>query len=542
MLAKSYEKRMSASLSKDDRVFRRALVFLFGVMTVAQAASAHPYARVHHPVSTSSATAQAFFDQGLTLIYAFNRAASRQAFQRAAAADPKLAMADWGIALSYGPNINVGITPEGERAAMAAIARARSLAAGAMTTGEERAFIAALAQRYSDKPQSNGDALGQAYCDAMRAVYHKYPDDSDAAALFAESEMDLHPWALYTTAGAPIEGTAEIVTTLEAALARDPEHIGANHFLIHATEASTSPDRALPSAFRLRGMEFEPAAAHLVHMPAHTFMRTGDYADAVASNVAATMHDRTFMNAMHDREGGGYFGHDLFFLSSAATMQGDFTTARRAAAEMVGQDAVEPLLFVYLRFGRWQDILAMPQPNESANEPLRIPVWQFARGMASVETGDVDSARADLAAVEHFYITMGVPSVIGFENGSHQILGVARDLLGARLAWTASDKQGAIAKLADAVTIQDSFLYIEPPDWYGPTREALGAALCKAGDFSRAERVFRDDLARNPRNPRSLFGLATALEGEGNPDDAAYVKAQFKQGWVGGPLSIDDLF
>jgi tetratricopeptide (TPR) repeat protein len=520
----------------------RAIVFLFGIMILAHAASAQPLARAHHPVSTSSKVAQAYFDQGLTLIYSFNRTASRHAFQRAAAADPRLAMAYWGIALSYGPNINEGTTPDGERAAMIAIARAQSLAVGGGTTGEERAFIAALAQRYSDKPQSDGDALGRAYCSAMRAVFHKYPDDSDAAALFAESEMDLHPWALYTTAGVPIEGTAEIISALDTALARDPEHIGANHFLIHATEASKSPERALPSAFRLRRMAFEPAAAHLVHMPAHTFMRTGDYANAVASNVAATMHDRSFMNAMHDREGGAYFGHDLFFLSSAATMQGDFITARRAAAEMVGQDAVEPLLFVYMRFGRWHDILAMPQPKESANEPLRTPVWRFARGMASVDTGDVDSARADLAAVEQFYNSMNVPSVNGFNNGSHQILGVARDLLGARLAWIKSDRQSAIERLADAVTIQDSFLYIEPPDWYGPAREALGAALCEAGDFSRAERVFRDDLARNPRNPRSLFGLSAALEGEGNVDDAAYVKAQFKRGWVGGPLSIDNLF
>jgi tetratricopeptide (TPR) repeat protein len=523
-------------------MLQRVFVFLLGIMAVAQAASAQSFARAHHLVSTSSPAAQAYFDQGLTLIYAFNREASRRAFQLAAAADPKLAMAYWGVALSYGPNINEGITPAGERAAMVAIARAQSLAAGGNTTGEERAFIAALALRYSDKPQSGGDALGREYCNAMRSVYHKYPDDSDAAALFAESEMDLHPWALYTTAGVPIEGTAEIVTTLETALARDPEHIGANHFLIHATEASTSPERALPSAFRLRRMTFEPAAAHLVHMPAHTFMRTGYYADAVASNVAATMHDRAFMNAMHDREGSGYFGHDLFFLSSAATMEGDFATARRVAEEMVGQDAVEPLLFVYLRFGRWHDILAMPQPKESAYEPLRIPVWRFARGMASVDTGDIQAARADLAAVEQSYRMLDVPSVTGFYNGSHQILGVAGDMLGAKLAWAASDRQGAIDKLADAVTIQDSFLYIEPPDWFGPAREALGAALCKAGDFSRAERVFRDDLARNPRNPRSLFGLSTALEGEGNGDDAAYVKAQFTRGWVGETLSIDDLF
>jgi len=400
----------------------------------------------------------------------------------------------------------------------------------------------ALALRYSAAAKPDVDALAHAYCNAMRSLYHTYPDDSDAAVLFAESEMDLHPWALYTTAGTPIEGTAEIVTNLDMVLAHDPEHIGANHFLIHATEASTSPERALPSAFRLRRMTFEPAAAHLVHMPAHTFMRTGDYTNAVASNVYATMHDRMFMSVMHDPEGDLYFSHDLFFLSSSATMEGDFATAHRAAADMIGEDAIEPLLFVYLRFNRWGDILAMAQPKTSPFEPLRLPVWRFARGMAHVDVGDLGAAKADLIALEQFESSMRVPGVNGFYNGSQKILGVASRLLSARLAWVAGDHSGAIAKLIDAVAMQDSFRYIEPPDWYGPAREALGAALCKTGDFTRAERVFRDDLARNPRNPRSLFGLMTALDSEGRADDAAYVRAQFASGWVGEKLSLGDLF
>lgn len=431
---------------------------------------------------------------------------------------------------------------EGERAAAAAIRHAEFLAAGASTTREERAFISALKPRYAATPNSKPGESGLAYCNAMRALYHAYPDDSDAAALFAESEMDLHPWALYTSDGNPIAGTAEIVETLKTVLKRDPQHIGANHFLIHATEASNNPEQALPSAFRLRDMTFEPAAAHLVHMPAHTFMRTGDYANAVASNLHATEHDRMFMSTAHDLEGDLYFGHDLFFLSSAATMRGDFATAHRAAAEMLTQDALEPLLFVYLRFHRWQDILAMASPKSSNDEPLRIPVWWFARGMAHAGTADFADARRDLAVLESFNASMQVQSVTGFYNGSREIINVASNLLGAKLAWHDGDRRSATAQLEHAVAGQDAFLYIEPPDWYGPAREALGAALFQQHDFSDAEDVFRADLRRNPRNPRSLFGLMTALKSEGRADDATYVRLEFQRGWIGTPLSMAALW
>lgn len=515
---------------------------VLGLLAWPHAAEAQLYARVHHVVSTSSAAAQSYFDQGLTLIYSFNRAAARNAFERAAAADPRLAMASWGIALSYGPNINVGIDGAGEKAAVAAIARAKQLEAAGQTMREERDFISALAVRYATRATPGADTLSRAYCDAMRELYRRYPDDSDVAVLFAESEMDLRPWALYTTTGAPVEGTSEIVATLESVLERDPDHIGANHLFIHATEASNSPERALPSAYRLRNMTFEPAAAHLVHMPAHTFMRTGDYADAVASNIHATSHDRMFLSAMNDPEGGFYFSHDLFFLSSASTMQGNFAVARRAASDMISQDAVEPLLFVYLRFNRWRDVLSMSPPKPSGAESLRIPVWRFARGMAHIGTGDTEAARLDLAVLDQFDRILNVPRLNGFSNSSRDILAIASDVLGAKLAWAAGDRQAAIAKLDNAVTIQDSFIYIEPPDWYGPAREALGAALCKSGDFARAEQVFRDDLARNPRNPRSLFGLMTALRGEARTDDAAAVQAQFARAWAGDKLKLDDLF
>jgi hypothetical protein len=499
------------------------------------------FARAHHPVSTSNAQAQSYFDQGLTLLYAFNRTASRQAFQQAAQADPGLAMAWWGIAMSYGRNINVPIDAAGEKAAVAAIANAQKLVR-AHSTSEERALIDAAATRYSIAAKPDLDALDKAYCRAMRGVLHAYPDDDDVAALFAESAMDLHPWALYNVAGEPVEGTAEIVGTLEAAMGRTPLHIGANHFYIHATEASLHPERALVSAMRLSQMDFEPAAAHLVHMPAHTLMRVGDYAGAVAANSHATMHDRMYLQHENDVEGGYYFGHDLFFLASAGTMNGDYRDASRAAADLVSQDVEEPQLFVKLRFGKWTDLLSMAKPKPSNFEPLRIPVWRFARGMALASTGRTDEARAELAAVRRAFATLKVPGVAGFNNGSNEILGVAKNLLGAKLAWVSDDRAGALAMLRDAVAIQDKFYYIEPPDWYGPARETLGGALLAAGDAVAAERVFRDDLTRNPRNPRSLFGLAQALHVQGRDDDAQYVRASLNRVWVGEPLNVRVLF
>ena len=286
-------------------------------------------ARQHHAVSTTNAQAQAYFDQGLTLLYAFNRAAARHAFERAAAADPRLAMAQWGIAASYGSNINVPIDEAGERSAIAAVQRAQQLSAGADEL--DRAWIGALATRYTSAAKPDFAALDHAYARAMANLSAKYPDDLDAATLYAESLMDLRPWALYTPAGQPVQDTATIVATLESVMRRDPGHIGANHFYIHATEASTTPERGLIAATRLSSMNFEPAAAHLVHMPAHTYMRTGAYESGVMSNEHATQHDRAYLANNEDREASGYYQHNLTMLADAYSMLGNYAVHSRAA-------------------------------------------------------------------------------------------------------------------------------------------------------------------------------------------------------------------
>jgi len=531
------------------RVLRALLGVLFAAFALGMPALASPmampphYSVTHHQVSTKSANAQAAFDEGLTLLYSFNRLAARDAFMRAANADPNLAMAYWGIAESYAPNVNVPIDEAGEKAASDAVAHAKSLLGNA--SEEEAAYISALSVRFTTSPRPNYNALARAYERAMSDLSHRYPDDVDAATLFAESEMDLHAWAWFSTSGQPAEGTNEIIATLESVLAREPMHIGANHYYIHATEESKSPDRALLSAQRLGTFTFEPAAAHLVHMPAHTFMRTGYYEQAVAVNVHATEHDRMYLANEMDPEASGYYDHNLYFLASAYQMEGNFAGARAAASQADGKEPGSITLYALCRFARWHDILNLPAPKGSPSpfDPLRTPIWHFARGMAYAGTGDSAAAQKELQTLGDLNRSMSVAPVTGFNNSSKQILGMALDVLGAKIDRAAGRYTNAAALLVRAVRIQDGLLYIEPPDWYFPVRESLGAALLKAGDARGAERTFRDDLARNPRNPRSLFGLQKALAAEGDATDAAWVGRELAFAWRNADtqLSIDDL-
>ncbi|HEV2909455.1 MAG TPA: hypothetical protein VGX02_09290 [Candidatus Eremiobacteraceae bacterium] len=491
--------------------------------------SAAPYARQHHAVSTSSAQAQSYFDQGLTLLYSFNRAASRHAFEQAAHADPHLAMAQWGIAMTYGSNINVSIDAAGERSAYAALQRAKALEPGASEL--DRAWISALSARYASASKPDFAKLDAAYAAAMKALVAKYPDDLDAATMYAESLMDLKPWALYTPHGEPVSGTQTIVAELESVMRRDPNHIGANHFYIHATEASTSPERALIAASRLSSMSFEPAAAHLVHMPAHTYMRTGAFESAVMSNEHATQHDRMYLAGNEDREASGYYAHNLTMLAYGYGMQGASAGAAATQKRLADSGAMVPAMFVPLRFGRWSEILASSQPAESPDEPTRVAFWHFSRGMAYAATGDLTHARAELEEVKSADAAIKMPQISGFTNSSANLLEIAQDELGAKIAQASGDGATAVPLLEDGVATQDGLIYIEPPDWYHPVRESLGGLLLQLHRYSDAEAVFRADLQRNPRNPRSLFGLAAALDGLGRAADAQLVRQQFTTAW-----------
>jgi tetratricopeptide (TPR) repeat protein len=492
---------------------------------------------LHHPIATTSPEAQQFFDQGLTLVYGFNHDEAIKAFRRAAELDPASPMPHWGIALALGPNINLDVDPEREKAAFEEGQRARALAASA--PANERAYVEALAKRYSNDPKADLKALAVQFKDAMRDLSRQYPDDLDAATLYAESLMDLRPWQLWSNAGAPAEGTEEIVAVLESVLRRDPMHVGANHYYIHAVEASPTPERALVSASRLETLV--PAAGHLVHMPAHIYMRTGDYAAAVASNARAAQVDRDYM-ARTGADGVYplmYYSHNIDFLASAAMMTGQFAEASKAADQLVANarpalaemPMLEPFvaktMYVLLRFARWDDVLRLRQPEQKY--ALLTTVFHFGRGVAYAAKANVAEAEKARAAYTTARKTVPADGDWGY-NKAKDVLQITDAVLAGWIARAKRDDAGAVRAFRDAVLAEDMLKYDEPPDWFYPTRESLGAALVRANRLDEAERVFRDDLTRNPNNGRSLFGLWQTLLAM-KKESAAAAEKQFDEAW-----------
>jgi len=505
-----------------------------------------------HPVSTKNAQAQAFFDQGLRLIYAFNHAEAERSFQRAAELDPKMAMAYWGIAEAVGPNYNDPASEDRFVQAHQAIEKAGSLAEEASES--DQAYVAALAKRFPEDPKSDLRAAAEEYRDAMREVSKKFPDDLDAATLFAEAGMNLHPWGLWHVDGSPEEGTEEIVATLESVIRREPNHLGAIHYYIHAVEASRAPERALAAANRLA--QLAPAAGHIVHMPAHIYIRTGDYEAAVKTNQKAALADQTYLAASKAQ---GiypmmYYSHNLHFIAMCAAMNGNYVESRRGAqmlAANVGPHVKEmpalggfmtvPLA-VEVRFHKWNEILKAPQPDESMG--TAVVFWHFARGVALAATGKVDEAQAEHKVIAEAEEKTSPDAIfqMPINNKTKDILKIAEYVLGARIAQAKKENDDAISQLREAVAVQDTLKYDEPQDWFYPVRESLGAALLMSGDQAGAEQVFRDDLERNPRNPRSLFGLEQALKGQGREYDATFVRKQFDASWKGGSApTVEDL-
>jgi len=510
------------------------------------------YGNWHHPVSTKNAQAQAFFDQGLRLIYAFNHDEAARSFQRAAELDPKLAMANWGIAEAVGPNYNDPASQDRFVQAHAAIEKAQTLAADASES--DKAYIAALAKRFPADPKSDLRAAAEQYRDAMREVMKQFPDDLDAATLFAEAGMNLHPWGLWRPDGTPQEGTEEIVATLESVIRREPNHLGAVHYYIHAVEASNSPERALAGADRLA--QLAPAAGHIVHMPAHIYIRTGDYEAALKTNQKAALADQAYLKAT-GAEGiysMMYYSHNLHFIAMAAAMNGNYLESRRGAqllAANVGPHVKDmpPLegfmtvpLAVEVRFHKWNEILKMPQPDPAMHTASVF--WHFARGLALAGTGKLDEAEAEHKIVAEAEKQTPPDAIfqMPINNKTKDILTIAENVLGAKISYEKNDMDATVNQLHAAVAAQDSLKYDEPQDWFYPVRETLGAVLLKIGDNAGAEEVFRADLERNPRNPRSLFGLEEALKAQQKTYDAGFVRKQFEANWKGATRpTVDDM-
>jgi tetratricopeptide (TPR) repeat protein len=532
-------------------------VLLFGGLVVAQHShSEHESAKpaelleglgAHsHPISTKSELAQKFFDQGLALIYGFNHDEAARLFARAAELDPQSPMPHWGIALALGPNYNMPPQPDREEKAWKAIERAVALAERAPE--QERAYVQALTTRYSKDPNVDRKQLAVQYREAMRKVHARYPDDLDAATLYAESIMNLRPWQLWSADGVPAEGTLEVLETLEGVLRRNPDHPGANHYYIHAVEASKNPERALPSAYRLGRLM--PGAGHMVHMPSHIFIRTGDHELSASVNVTAAEVDRKYI----ERTGATgvyplmYYSHNLHFVSYARMMQGRYDEAREYAKRLrknvTGAIDEMPMLVPYgafewlvlTRFGKWNEMLAEPAPAEKA--PALHAYYHYARGLAMAGLGRTSEVSAE--AERMAAICSRIPEDQTFMiNPVRNVLAVGQAELQARLARVKGDAAGEIAALRQAVELEDKLGYMEPPEWHYPVREALGAALLRNGRAAEAEAVFRRDLEINPRNGRSLFGLFESLKAQGNTVGAGFVEQELQAAWNSGAVKLE---
>ena len=498
----------------------------------------------HHEITTTSDLAQKFFDQGLRLVYAFNHEEAIAAFMEASRLDPDAPMPYWGVALSLGPNINAAMDPKLEARAVEAIQKASARVSQA--TARERAYVDALALRYSIKKSVARKAKDEAYAKAMRHIAREAPDDVDAATLAAEAMMVLRPWDYWRADGRPQPGTEEIVAMLDAAVRQRPEHPGACHYYIHAVEASPEPQRALDCAKRLPSLM--PGAGHLVHMPAHIYMRLGRYREASERNANAAMVDHEYLSH-HPLEGNyasGYYAHNLHFLNASLMMEGRSAEAVQVARELltkVPADAIvrEPslewyaptLLLTMARFGQWGDLIRHPPPSKSLR--LTTGLWHFARGLAFAATTRFGSAEGELSnlrkAMKPFARTKTPEGKI-----SRTLLKVAERVLVGEMAARRGQYDVGIQALREAVQLEASLPYSEPPFWLQPVRHNLGAVLLLAGRPAEAEAVYLEDLRINPENGWALHGLTQSLRSQNK--GATQEETRFRAAWAQADVTL----
>jgi tetratricopeptide (TPR) repeat protein len=499
---------------------------------------------VSYKITTSSAGAQNYFDQGLRLTYAFNHDEAQRAYRKAQKLDPQCAMCFWGEALVLGPNINLPMPEEAVTPAFAAAAKAQALATS--VSSREQKLIAALATRYTQDPKADRKPLDTAYAAAMAEVAKEFPDDDEIAVLYAESVMDLSPWDYWQPGGHESNPqSAAIVPTLERVLARNPKHPGAMHYYIHAVEASDRPERAEPSADRLRGAI--PAAGHLVHMPSHIYYRVGRYFDAFSVNKTAVAVDETYLEATGAPMGVyrlGYYPHNIHFMIVSAQMAGDGPVVIASAEKLRGliPDEVargiamtHPIkaapYFAYAQFGAPDAILTLPDPGPTI--PYAQAMWHYARGVAYAAKGDAVSADVEANAIKTLEQTVDFAALREAGIPAQEVMKIAQAMVRGRIAQSQRDSQLAISAFEEAATLQDALPYTEPPYWYYPVRQTLAAALLQAGRPEESEEQFRLALARSPNNGWSYYGLAETYRALGNIDAARDAEAKLAKTWIG---------
>ena len=498
----------------------------------------------HHRITTTSDSAQLYFDQGLRLSYAFNHPAAIASYEKSASFDPECAMCYWGIAWASGPNINAALTPEGGEAAYHAIRRAVEFSEG--VTDRERAWIEAMSLRYEEDPLTGRARQDTAYARAMANVADAYPDDPDAQVLAAEALMDLSPWDYWNEDGSPRPDTEELLGRLLPVIGDYLEHAGACHFYVHAVE-KYYPERAIPCAERLAGLM--PGAGHIVHMPSHIYIRVGRYADAIESNQGAVhahgMHAEPAADEGPDVFDQGYGSHNYHFLSFAAQMAGSRALALETARELEARVDPEMMrapglgalqhfsvtpLRVMVRFGMWDEILAEPTPPEDLAYPRGT--WRYARGMALARLGELDQAGAELEALRAILAGDALEGVTVWElNSAHTLLSIGERVLTGEIEAARGNTEAAIVALAEGIEMETALTYDEPPSWDLPVRHILGAVLLDAGRAAEAEDVYDAALIQFAENGYALRGLELCYEAQGRPDEAAAARERLVVAW-----------
>lgn len=491
-----------------------------------------------HPISTKSAEAQKYFNQGLVLTYGFNHGEAIRSFREAIRLDPNCAMCYWGVALALGPNINKPMDAADVPRAAEALQQAKRLAARA--TEKEQSYINALDTRYSRQAIADRSALDLAYANAMREVVKRYPDDLDAATLFAEALMDTMPWDYYMEDRRPKPVTEELIRTLEFVIAKEPQHPGANHYYIHAVEASPYPERALPSAKRLG--EIAPGAGHLVHMPSHVYLRTGRYHDATLANEKAVQADQSYITQC--RAQGfypvAYYPHNQHFLWYTSAMEGrsslSINTAREIDRMNEHQNLAEgkrfsPLLILTLaRFGKWDEVLSQTFPP--AGELFATAMFHYARGMAHAAKQNLDAAQRELNSLERIAADPNLKVADQkFPLPGEKLIVLSKHVLAGEVAARRGQGAEMNRQFITALQLEDKLPYMEPPYWHHPVRQIYGAALLQFGRATAAERIYREDLERHPGNGWSLYGLLASLRAQGKTKEADAVEKRFRDAW-----------
>lgn len=500
--------------------------------------------------TTVNDEARPYVDQGMVLAWGFNHAESERSFREAARLDPKCAICSWGAALVMGPNINAAMDPENAPRAWKALSEARSRASHA--TGRERDLIEALTARYAEgPPPEDRSPLDLAYANAMGKLAARYPNDADVQTLYAEALMDLHPWNFWNRDGSAQPWTAEIVEVLDRALALDENHPGANHLRIHVLEASAQPDKATLNADRLATLV--PGAGHLVHMPAHIYIRTGRYADAIEANRAAIRADEAYITQCHAQGVYplAYVPHNHHFLLAATIFEGRNRESYEAAAHVAHTDEKmmrEPgygtlqhfrmmPLYTKVRFNDWEAILREPAPAKDLLYPTGV--WHYARGMALAASGKPAEAEAEMEKLREIAADPALDSVTIWDlNGTKNLLAIADKVLTGRIASARGRHSEAVSLLTEAVALEDALTYDEPPPWLQPVRPILGAAQLAAGDPAAAEGAYRRDLQMYPKNGWSLFGLTESLRRQGKGEEAAAAEKEWRSAWARADVAL----